>query len=167
MGNFLTNTLVNDPTFSELVEVVGVVRDADGDYQSAFDSVQGSLRRAGLPVPDAPMTIAIGSLDGADIQIAVYIMPDNSSPGDLESLCLDAVNGAPAMPCVSRYFDCLQSIGHVPRQESKARLRAFLAANRDDPTLQPGQAIDAGVIPWNSPAFDGVHQFLDMLDAAD
>ncbi len=166
LGNFLANTLAVDPTFSELVKVVGVVRDADGDYQSAFDSVQGSLRRARLPVPNAPMTIAIGSLDGADIQIAVYIMPDNGSSGDLESLCLEAVRDSPATPCVDRYFDCLQLIGHVPRQESKARLRAFLAANRDDPTLLTGNALAAGVIPWDSPAFGDVHKFLDMLDAA-
>lgn len=167
LGNFLANTLVNDPMFSGLVEVVGVVRDADGDYQSAFDSVQGSLSRACLPVPDAPMTIATGSLDGADIRVAVYVMPDNASPGDLESLCLEAIRDAPAVPCVDKYFECLKSVGDVPRQESKARLRAFLASNAGNPTLRTGDAIAAGVIPWNSPAFDGVHKFLDMLDAAD
>ena len=167
LGNFLANTLVIDPTFSELVEIVGVVRDADRDYQSAFDSVQGSLRHASLPVPNAPMTTANGALDGADIRVSVYIMPDNGSRGDLETLCLKAVRDAPAAPCVDRYFECLQSIGHVPRQESKARLRAFLASNPGNPTLRTGDAIAAGVIPWNGPAFAGVHQFLDMLDAAD
>ena len=165
LGNFLANTIVIDPTFSELVEMVGVVRDADRDYQSAFASVQGALRHALLPVPNEPMTIETGSMDGANIRVSVYIMPDNGSQGDLETLCLEAVRDTAAVPCVDRYFDCLRSIDHVPRQESKARLRAFLASNPSNPNLQPGQAIDAGVIPWDSPAFAGVHQFLDMLDA--
>ncbi len=167
LGDFLTDILVPRVRAIDIVRIIGVVRDADDYYDRAFQSVAESLRRAGLPIPAAPMVSANGILDGAVILSSVYIMPDNGSPGDLESLCLDAVNGAPAMPCVSRYFDCLQSIGHVPRQESKARLRAFLAANRDDPTLLTGNALAAGVIPWDSPAFDDVHKFLDMLDAAD
>ena len=84
-----------------------------------------------------------------------------------KTLCLQAVRDAPAIPCVDGYFDCLDSIDHVPRQESKARLQVFLAANPDNPTLRIGEAIAAGVIPWDSPAFDDVHKFLDMLDAAD
>ena len=165
LGAFLADTLVLDPGFSEMVEAIGVVSDADRSYQSAFDSVQGSLRRADMPVPAAPLTRADGEVQGTHIQVVTYIMPDNHSPGDLETLCLNAVNDAPAMPCVDRYFECLQSIDHVPRQESKARLRAFLASHQRDPTLRSGEAIAAGVIPWNSPAFNGVHQFLDMLDA--
>ena len=70
------------------------------------------------------------------------------------------------MPCVDGYFDCLKSIDHLPRQESKARLRTFLAANPADPTLLSGNAIAAGIIPWDSSAFSGVHHFLDLLDAA-
>ena len=167
LGNFLANTLVIDPTFPELVEMVGVVRDADRDYQSAFASVQGALRHALLPVPNEPMTIETGSMEGANIRVSVYIMPDNASPGDLEALCLEAVQSAPPMRCVDRYFGCLRAVGPVPRQESKARLRTFLAANPDNPMLRIGEAIDAGIIPWDSPAFDGVHQFLDMLDAVD
>ena len=134
-------------------------------FQSAFQSVQDSLHRADLPFPTTPLTYAEGVFENTPIRSAVYIMPDNNSPGDLETLCLDAVRNAPAMPCVDRYFECLQSIDHVPRQESKARLRAFLASHQRDPTLRSGEAIAAGVIPWNSPAFNGVHQFLDMLDA--
>ena len=169
LSPFLANVIAPAIERSMLpVRAIGIVRDADRSYGSAFQSVQGALRHANLPVPNAPLENTHGALvSGDDISVVAYIMPDNSSPGDLESLCLDAVLSAPAMPCVSRYFDCLQSIGHVPRQESKARLRAFLAANRDDPTLLTGNALAAGVIPWNSPAFDDVHEFLDLLDAAD
>ena len=165
---FLANVIVprlGDSSVS--VQSLGVVRDADTNYPAAFQSVQGALQHARLPVPSVPTERARGTLPDADaIGVVTYIMPDNNSPGDLETLCLEAVRGAPAMPCVDSYFECLQSIDHVPRQESKARLRAFLASHRENPTLRSGEAIAAGVIPWRSPAFDDVHKFLDMLDAA-
>ena len=149
------------------VQSLGVVRDADTNYPAAFQSVQGALRHAGLAAPSTPSEREYGELPDTDvICVVTYIMPDNNSPGDLETLCLKAVHDAPAMPCVESYFECLQSIDHVPRQESKARLRAFLASHRRNPNLRIGEAVAAGVIPWNSPAFNGVHQFLDMLDAA-
>lgn len=167
LGEFLTNVLVPRVRATDIVRIIGIVRDADDFYDRAYQSVGDSLRRAGLPVPQGPLTYANGVLDDATIRTAAYIMPDNGSPGDLETLCLQAVRDTPAIPCVDGYFDCLELIGHVPRQESKARLQAFLAANPDNPTLRIGEAIAAGVIPWDSPAFDDVHKFLDMLDAAD
>ena len=166
LGDFLANVLTLDPGFSD-VKVIGVVKDADCSYQQAFQSVQDSLRTAKLPVPNGPLSYGAEELTDTAVRIVAYIMPDNFSRGDLETLCLDAVSGAAAMPCVDRYFDCLQSIDHVPRQESKARLRAFLSANPDNPNLLIGQVITAGVLPWNSPAFASVHQFLDMLTSAD
>ena len=165
LGDFLANAIVPDSRFSELVKVVGVVIDADRSYESAFQSVQDSLRRANLPAPAAPLTYGDGILGDTAIKVVAYIMPDNRSVGDLETLCLMAVSDAPAMPCVERYFECLRSINHVPRQESKARIRAFLSANQSDPNLLIGQAISAGALPWDSSAFSQVHQFLDMLDA--
>ena len=163
LGNFLVNVLVPRLRSSDVVKAIGVTRDADCYYNRAFQSIDDSLRLAGLPSPTSPLTYAEGMLDDDPIRVAAYVMPDNASPGDLETLCLNAVSEAPAIPCVNRYFDCLQSIGHVPRQESKARLRAFLSANPDNPNLLIGQAVAADVIPWNSPVFAGINQFLDML----
>ncbi len=165
LGNFLTNILVPAIAPPDTVVGIGVVRDADESYSQAFQSVGDSLRLAGLPVPLAPLAYAEGLLYGAAIRVVAYVMPDNSSRGDLEALCLNAVSQSPAMPCVDSYLSCLRAIEHLPRQESKARLRAFLSANPDNPNLLIGQALAAGVIPWDSPAFAGIHQFLDILAA--
>ena len=165
LGDFLADVLMLNPEFTRL-KAVGVVKDADNSYQQAFQSVGDSLRISGLPVPSDPLTYAEGMLNESAIRVVAYVMPDNNSPGDLETLCLDAVRQSPAMPCVDRYFSCLRDIDHLPRQESKARLRAFLSANPSNPSLLVGQAVAAGVIPWDSPAFDGVHQLLDMLTSA-
>lgn len=164
-GNFLTSTLIPRLVSSDIVEAIGVTRDADADFARAFQSIGGSLRVAGLPSPSLPLTFEHGTFDGDAIQVAAYVMPDNASPGDLETLCLNAVSQSPAMPCVDRYFSCLQEIDHLPGQESKARLRAFLSSNQDNPNLLIGQAIAAGVTPWDSPVFDGIHRLLDMLVA--
>ena len=165
LGDFLADVLMLNPEFTRL-KAVGVVKDADNSYQQAFQSVGDSLRISGLPVPSDPLTYAEGMLNESAIRVVTYVMPDNNSPGDLETLCLDAVRQSPAMPCVDRYFSCLRDIDHLPRQESKARLRAFLSANPSNPSLLVGQAVAAGVIPWDSPAFDGVHQLLDMWTSA-
>ena len=163
LGNFLVNTLAPRLVSTDVVRVIGVTRDADDDFARAFQSLGDSLQRTELPVPSAPLTFADGTLFGSPIRVVTHIMPDNASPGDVDTLCLNAVSQLPAMPCVDRYFSCLRDIDHLPRQESKARLRAFLSANPDNPSLLIGQAIAAGVIPWNSPAFNGIHQLLDML----
>ena len=169
LSAFLANVIAPALERSVLpVRAIGIVRDADSSYGSAFQSVQGALQHANLPVPNAPLENAHGALgSGDDISVVAYIMPDNASPGDLEALCLRAVQDSPAMACVEGYIECLKTQGQTVRYERKAKLHAFLASNTDDPTLQPGQAINAGVIPWDSPAFDDVHKFLDMLDAAD
>ncbi len=164
LGDFLTNILVPRIRSSDLVKDIGVTRDADEDYSRAFQSVGDSLRIAGLPVPSEPLIFAEGTLDDAAIRVAAYIMPDNASPGELETLCLEAVREAAAMPCVDRFFECLESISHVPGKEYKARLGAFLSSViTNDPNLRIGEAVASGVIPWDSPAFSIVHQFLDML----
>ena len=162
-GNFLTNVLVPGMKSSDGVKAIGVTRDADKDYTRAFQSVGDSLRIAGLPVPSGPLIFAGGTFEDATIQIAAYIMPNNCSEGELETLCLEAVRQAPTMPCVDSLFECLASINHVPAKEDKARLGAFLSTEKEDPNLRIGQAIMTGVIPWDSPAFECVHQFLDLL----
>ncbi len=167
LSRFLSNVIAPAlATTATAVRGIGIVRDADDNYAAALQSVEGALRQANLPVPQTPTQPAVGLVSEYNINVATYIMPDNTSRGDLETLCLEAIRDAEVMPCVNGYFDCLKSIDHLPRQESKARLRAFLAANPADPTLLSGNAIAAGVIPWDSPAFDGIHQFLDLLDAA-
>lgn len=119
LGDFLANALVPDPKFSEMVEVLGVVRDADRNYESALQSVQDSLRRARLPVPTVPLTYVEGDVQGEAIRVVAYIMPDNRSSGDLEKLCLAAVTDAQAMTCVDRYIDCLKSNGLIRNMSAK------------------------------------------------
>jgi len=136
---------------------IGVVRDADDNPSSAFQSVQDALRDAGLPVPREPL-IPVDSTP----QVVVMILPGGDEKGSLETLCLKAVARTPEMRCVNAFFRCLEEISISPHSRDKAMIQAFLAAK---PRLKRllGEAAQAGYFPWDAPAFEIVREFLHSL----
>lgn len=145
------------PNFTNVVSL-GVVRDADTNAASAFQSVCDALQAAGLPFPER-MSVAIGT----NPQVVVMILPNGEDPGMLEDLCLAAVANNPAMPCVEEYFDCVQKqADSLPRNMSKAKIHTFLSS-KTDPDKRLGEAAQAGYWPWNNPAFNQIKQFLRAL----
>ena len=159
---FLANTLVRDLEFSRLGKLA-LVRDADLAPQAAFRSLQMALTRAGLPSPAAPFQT---STDGQPA-VSVAILPDGDSRGNLEDLCLRSIwgsgeNGA-ALECVEQYLNCRGvSPGAESGRVSKARLHAYLAV-ADEPGRRLGEAADAGIWDWNSPALQPLADFLRQL----
>lgn len=149
--------IAQDPDI-HLINSIGIVREADLSASRAFQSVQSALRHAGLPVP----TRMLQPTTGNPI-ISIFIMPDNSSAGALEQLCLSALADDPATPCIEEFLACVNSrSASQPRDQSKARIHAFLAS-REDPELRLGEAAQRGYIPWNGPAFAPLAQFLHSL----
>lgn len=147
--------LRNEPGFEEIVTSLGVIRDAETNPQGAFQSVRDALRASGLPASEKPEVVESGSP-----QTVVLILPNASTPGMLETLCLESVANEPAINCVDHYFDCLnQQTGFSPNNVFKARLHAFLSA-KPKPGLRVGDAASAGYFPWDHPAFDHIKQFL-------
>jgi hypothetical protein len=146
------------PGFVQMVTSLGVVRDAETDAAAAFQSVCSALENANLPVPRQPM-VPIGDRP----QVSVLILPDATTPGMLETICLQAVSSDPVMECIMQYFECVeQRMGSLPKNMPKAQVQAFLAS-RDRPGLLLGQAAHAGYWPWDNPAFEHVKQFLQAL----
>lgn len=142
----------------ERVTSLGIVRDAEANATSAFQSICRSLRQAGLAVPKQLQLTAQGVP-----KTSVFVLPDCRSQGMLDALCLQSVSNDPSILCVDQYFQCLQGQGlSPPGNIAKARLHAFLAS-RTKPDLLLGQAAHAGYFPWNSPAFDLLKQFLRNL----
>jgi len=146
------------PGFQQVTSLA-VVRDAEGDCRSAEQSVCSALSNANLPVPDKPIGLA-----NATLRVSYFILPDCSSSGMLESLCLRAINGDPAMSCVGGYFECLGRQGvNIPESMMyKAKLHAFLAS-RQKPDLQLGEAADKGYLNLDNPAFDQLKHFLERF----
>lgn len=163
LGNKLWD-LVKHPDF-QLIPSIGIVRDADNNARSAYDSVAGSLRRAGLPIPNAPLIPA--ERDG--LRISILILPPAAARGELEDVCLEAIADSPDLQCVDSYLNCLNQLNPpiAANRTAKARLHAYLAAKPAyigrQPALRLGEAADAGVWNWAAPPFQQITDFLRNL----
>ena len=157
-GAFLSGTLPRTRHVSRLRRLA-LVRDADLDAQAAFQSLCGLLSQAGWPAPPSPWT----RHESGDLSVAVAIVPDGDGPGDLEELCLRSIaDDEPVLNCVNQYLNCLHSSGAHMGHQSKTKLYAFLAAG-ENPGRRLGEAADAGVWDWDSPALQPLADFLRQL----
>ena len=150
---------VNDPGFRESVQRVGIVRDAEGSSASAFQSVQSSLRRAGLTVPDHPDKPSTGKP-----AVSVLILPGGGKSGMLETLLCETFAGTADDDCITNFFNCMTEagVGEI-RWPAKARAWAYLTT-RPEPHHSVGYATTKGY--WgdlNQPAFSIVRNFLNEL----
>ena len=171
---FLTTTLNNAEKFANLRRL-GIIRDADTSAEAALTSLRSSLSDAQMPAPERPWGVA----QSGDLRVSIALMPDVSSNGNLEELCIRAIED-PLLECIDNYIDCITSTGHpiADNRLAKARVFAYLApgpvatssarssdtVRRRAPGLRLGDSAEAGVWDWNSPAFAQVRRFL--LDLA-
>jgi hypothetical protein len=145
--------------FKEKVTRLAIIRDAEHRPASeAYESVCGVVRSV-LPVTPAPM----GEFSGDPLAVGIFILPDCSRSGMLESLCLEAWEGEqPADRCTREFGSCL-GVGDSFKT-TKQRLAAHLVArNVVDPQL--GRAAQQGVIPWDHSTFAPLTSFLRDLGA--
>lgn len=150
------------PNFRQNIKVMGVIRDADDNSDSAFQSLCDHLRNIKLSVPSEPFTIA-----GGQPKTTIAILPSMSGSGGLEELCLTAFEDDPAMACVDQYFVCLREHKITIRDTrlTKSRL-ATLIASKDVRDFQFSVAIQQGWWPWQSAVFNEVKVFLNQIASA-
>jgi len=136
---------------------LAIVRDADLNAASAFQSICDALKAVDLPAPTRPLIST-----GQNPQVTVMILPQEGVNGMLEDLCLRSVTGDSATPCVDQYFECLQE-RNIPLAQnmSKARVQVFLASKKK--TLRLGEAAQAGYWPFSDVAFAQVKSFLQQI----
>jgi uncharacterized protein DUF3226 len=157
--NFLRDIRIL-PGFAARVHTVGVVRDGESDANAAFESVRAALAEAAFPVPDAP-----GAIVHNELQVGVFIVPDNENSGMVETLCMRSVEADPAFGCVDDFFECVNSrVGAVPANMHKARAQTFLATRREV-DYHVGRAADNGVWNFEHEAFAKLTGFLKQLAA--
>ncbi len=155
--------LVKTPGY-ENVKSLGLIKDADGNPEGAFQSICSVIRnanvglsvpkKAGIPVGDSPKVIAM--------VVPETLAGDES--GMIEDLCLRSVAEDSALVCVDNYFQCLYEQGTTisANKKSKARAQVFLAS-RKRPGMPIGEALKAGYWSWEHPAFDGLKDFLKKI----
>jgi hypothetical protein len=161
VGDFKTFlvTLASTDEFQRVVASVGVIRDAeDKPAAQARAAVEYAFTAAGLTSARTPA-----------IRTAVFILPDDTKEGMIETLCMEAVKGEPTLAaahsCVEEFFACLTrngiSLPALPKL-AKNKTQAYLAT-RMDVQMFPGIAASRGHWPFTSPVFDPLKQFLRSL----
>jgi hypothetical protein len=96
-------------------------------------------------------------------RVSIFVLPDDTSAGMLEDLCLAAVESDGAIECLNDYLACvLLNCNRKPENPAKARVHAWLASQpRAD--LRLGEAAEAGYWPWDSGAFENLRRFITEL----
>ena len=156
-SDFISNLAAEDD-FRDTVHSIGIVRDAERSAQSAFQSIQSSLLRVGLPVPSQPAQTASGYPS-----ISVFILPDNSNSGMLETLLCQTFQDDPIGGCVDDFLTCARSAGGEDlRNPDKSRAHAFLST-MPRPEVSVGVAARRSYWNLDHPAFDEIRAFLRTL----
>ena len=140
------------------LRAIGVVRDADDSARSSFQSVCDGIRSVGYEPPGAH-----GEFSNAELPIGVFIVPDGSRGGAIETLCRESVRAESAANCVDEYLACLTRHAALrSRNEDKTFTHAYLAA-LEDPTARVGEGAQQGVWDFHSQAFEGLSRFIRAL----
>lgn len=140
------------------LRAIGVVRDADDSARSSFQSVCDGLRNVGYQPPGAH-----GEFSNAELPIGVFIVPDGSRGGAIETLCRESVRAESVANCVDEYLACLTRHAALrSRNEDKTFTHAYLAA-LEDPTARVGEGARQGVWDFQSPAFESLSRFIRAL----
>ena len=122
--------------------VLGILVDANDDLNARWSSVANRLREEDIKVPDYPG--AEGTIINGSPRVGIWLMPDNSSSGELEDFVAEMVpDDDPIWPRARRYIDCIPEADRkfTEKKIQRARIHAWLAA-REDPRLM-GAAIGA------------------------
>ena len=139
----------------------GIIRDKDDKSQDdAFKSVANTLRKktALQNIPTKHGQFATGKP-----RIGIFIMPGDSIEGNiLEDLCLKTVEKHEAMSCVNEFISCVSTLKTKPRNMSKAKTHAFLAAQQELAN-SVGLASEKGYWDFSSSVLNELRQFLNNL----
>ena len=138
---------------------IGVVRDADDDACGAFGSVCDHLLSVGYEPPPVH-----GQFSDAVPSIGVFIVPNGTERGAIETLCRRSKDDDVAR-CVDEYLRCLDKHEAMKSMNAdKSFAHAYLAAMRN-PVARVGEGARQGVWNFESTAFAELSRFLRDLVA--
>ena len=150
--------------FDDIVNI-GFVRDAENTPASAaFMSICGSLQHIDLEPPKS-----IGTVEKIrNKKIGIFIMPNNSNPGMLETVCLDSIHQNDLykdyiLPYTNHL---LADMYHNNTQFNKAKSEVQIYLASKVPLVNSlGLGAVNGHWDFNHPVFNDIKQFLRELFA--
>lgn len=133
---------------------LGIVVDANDKLPIRWQDIGNELSRAGIPLPPQPMAdgTVVEPPRGGLPRVGVWLMPDNSSAGELEDLLSGLVpSGDPIWPLAQSYVgDVFEQLPARERpKRAKAEVHAWLAGKNGG--LPMGLSVKAGLFNHGSP----------------
>ena len=138
---------------------LGIVMDANDDLATRWQAIGDRLRKGEVRLPAEPELG--GTIIDSDPRVGVWLMPDNSTPGELENFVSELVpKDDPVWPLAERYIDGIPSEHRrfSPRKELRAKLHAWLATRQEPRKM--GAAIGTAELDAEVPL---ATQFTDWL----
>ena len=142
----------------QIVQSLGIVRDAETCAINAFRSVQSSLKNAGLPEPNSP---AIRTLTKP--AVTALILPVDYPSGMLETVLCKSFAETPVDRCIDDFFKCVKLSSKVTiKNPDKARAHAYLTT-KPKSHVSVGVAAKKGYWDLDHNVFSTVRGFLQTI----
>jgi len=154
------------PGFDDVTGII-VVSDSDNDANASFQQVRTLIHNAGYRAPNQPSVYVAGPP-----AMCVRLIPNTNEVGQLETLCLRAIQGAwpNQYQCAEDYAQCTGVETWPRNKKERAKLRALIAhVCMTDPNTSLSHLWHGGreeVVPLGHAAFDDIAAFLSGFDAA-
>ena len=146
--------------------VLGILMDANADVSARWQAIGDRLHEENVHLPNEPEEG--GTIIEGDLRVGVWLMPDNSKPGELENFVAKLVpRHDPVWPLAERYIDGIPSKDRrlFAGKELRAKLHAWLATRARPHPM--GTAIRSGALDANVPAAEKLIAWLTALFGAD
>jgi len=139
----------------DTLKSLAVVRDANGNPEGALQSVRNTLVSLDLAAPDRHGDFARGRP-----ATGIFILPDGSSRGTLETLLCSTFSETEVGRCVESFLRCAEQAGCKPASSDKSRVQSFLAVTGGGRYASVGVAARARRWDLDHPALDDLRGFL-------
>ena len=138
-------------------QTLGIIVDADTNAQNTASELSRLLTQL------TGQAVAAGAWTTSKPRVGLFVTPDGSSNGEIETLVwrawsADPANGRPK-GCVDEFMACMTRAGLKAQSPDKGLVSALLAIRHDeDPRLGPGAR--AKVFDFNRPEYSQLKEFL-------
>lgn len=157
---FLKNTLANQPSIvSKETKTVLVIVDSDENPNRRFNEIRACFDTKLFQIQRLMNSAFPKSTK--KINVGIFLFPDCSSKGSLETLCLEALkhnNLNAKLNCVNQHMICISRLDNRMTQnnKSKSKFRIFMA------TPKPDRYVDSIIdhTDFNSRKFNKLKNFI-------
>ena len=128
---------------------LGIVMDANDDLATRWRAIGDRLRKGEVRLPAEPELG--GTIIDSDPRVGVWLMPNNSTSGELENFVSELVpKDDPVWPLAEQYIKSIPNEHRPfsPRKELRAKLHAWLATRKEPRKMGlalSAKDLDAGV----------------------